>query len=206
VLEERARIARELHDSVSQTLYAIMLGATRACNLMGGSDANDVQRILEGVLQLASAGQSELRALMTELRTDGLTSAGLVAALESLVVDVRTRDGLDIRLSPGEDAALTAKAQQAVLMIVREALHNVVKHSAACHVDIELERDGEQLVLLITDDGRGFATATRRPGHFGMQSMKERATAVGGTLAVRSAVGLGTQVRVSVPAHWDNDG
>src|SRR5207245_10335960 len=81
VLEERARIARELHDSVSQTLYAITLGATRARMLVERNDAADAQRIIDDVLQLATAGQSELRALLRDLRSDRLTSAGLTTAL-----------------------------------------------------------------------------------------------------------------------------
>lgn len=206
MLEERARIARELHDSVSQTLYAITLGATRARTLIGASDTTAVQRILDEVVQLASAGQSELRTLMTELRADQLTSTGLLPTLESLVADVWTRDGLDIRLSCCEDADLAPAAERALLMIAREALHNVAKHAAAHHVTVELERDRDRLVLLITDDGRGFDTGTSRPGHFGMQSMCERATAVGGSVAVRSAVNCGTQVRVSIPALSGNDG
>jgi signal transduction histidine kinase len=97
VLDERARIARELHDSVSQTLYAITLGATRARMLVERNDAADAQRIIDDVLQLATAGQSELRALLTDLRSDRLTSAGLTTALAKFAADARTRDGLDIR-------------------------------------------------------------------------------------------------------------
>jgi signal transduction histidine kinase len=178
----------------------------RARSLTQRNDVADVQRIIDDVLRLATAGQSELRALLTDLRSDRLTSAGLTAALANLAADVRTREGLDIRLSLAGEPIVPAPTKEALAMIVREALHNVVKHAAARRVDIVLERDGEGLVLLITDDGRGFDTSTPRPGHFGLQSMRERAAAAGGTLAVLSAVGLGTQARVSVPAHWDNDG
>jgi signal transduction histidine kinase len=86
-----------------------------------------------------------------------------------------------------------------LVMIAREALHNIVRHSAARRVDIALAHDGGWLILLITDDGHGFDSARPRPGHFGLQSMRERAAAVGGTLALITAVGLGTQVRVSIP-------
>jgi signal transduction histidine kinase len=206
VLDERARIARELHDSVSQTLYAITLGATRARMLVERNDAADAQRIIDDVLQLATVGQSELRAFLTDLRSDRLTSAGLTTALAKFAADARTRDGLDIRLSLIDEPDVPAATKEALAMIVGEALHNVVKHSGAGRVDIVLERDGERLLLLIVDNGRGFDTATPRPGHFGLQSMRERASAVGGTLALLSTVGLGTQVRMCVPAHWGNDG
>ena len=91
-------------------------------------------------------------------------------------------------------------------MIAREALLNVVKHSDAHRVDIVLEHRGGQLMLLIKDDGRGFDPSRPWPGHFGLQSMRERATAVGGILALYSAVGAGTQLRVSIPVPEDNDG
>jgi signal transduction histidine kinase len=87
----------------------------------------------------------------------------------------------------------------ALIMIAREALHNVVKHACAGRVTIVLEQVSGQVVLLITDDGLGFDTATYRRGHFGLQSMRERAAAAGGTLALRSAAGLGTELRVSIP-------
>jgi len=199
VLAERARIARELHDSVSQTLYAITLGASRAGNLLQQSEGTEVKRIIDDLLQLANAGQSELRALLTDIRSDRLTSGGLTAALENLTADARARNNVDIRLSLADEPEVPAATKEALVMIVREALRNTVRHSAACRVDIVLERDGEHLMLLITDDGRGFDPARPRPGHFGLQSMRERATAVGGTFALISAVGLGTQLQVSIP-------
>ena len=101
---------------------------------------------------------------------------------------------------------MPAATKEALVMIGREALHNIVKHASANRVDVVLERDAGQTVLLITDDGRGFDPATPRPGHFGLQSMRERAAAVGGTLALISAVGLGTQFRVSHSRQVDTDG
>jgi signal transduction histidine kinase len=206
VLRERARIARDLHDSVSQTLYAITLGAVRARGLLKQNDRAEVQRVIDDVLQLANAGQSELRALLSDMRSDPLSSGGLTSALESLVADVRTRNNLDVRLSLEDEPHVPAATRDALVLITREALHNVVRHSGADRVDIGLATNPQGVVLEITDDGRGFDPAAPRPGHFGVQSMCERATAAGGTLTLISAVGLGTQVRVSIPAHVDNDG
>jgi signal transduction histidine kinase len=199
VLQERARIARELHDGVSQTLYAISLRASHARRLLQRNETKQGQHIIEEVLQFATAGQSEVRALLTDIRSDGLMFAGLVAALERLVTDVGPRNALDIRLSAAEEPDVPAPAREALVLIAREALHNVTKHSAACRVDIVLELQGAQLVMLITDDGRGFDPTTPRPGHFGLQTMRERAASTGGTLTLVSAVGRGTRLRVSVP-------
>jgi signal transduction histidine kinase len=206
VLEERARIARELHDSVAQTLYAIALCASRARSLLQQNAGTEVQRSIDDVLHLANAGQDELRGLLTTFRSDRHTSGGLTAPLANLAADTRRHGNLDIRLSLSDEPDVPAETKEALVMIVREALHNVVKHSAARRVDIVLEHDGGQLMLLIADDGHGFDPTRLRPGHFGLQSMRDRATAVGGTLALISAVGRGTQLRLCTPMHMNRDG
>jgi signal transduction histidine kinase len=160
-------------------------------------------------LQLANTGQSELRALLTDIRANLLTSEGLVGALEHLAADARMRNslaGLDIRLSVSSEPEVPALIKDTLLLIAREALRNVVRHSDAHRVDIVLEHGGGQLTLLIKDDGLGFEPSRPRPGHFGLQSMRERAIAVGGVVAVYSAVGAGTQLRVSIPVPDDTDG
>jgi signal transduction histidine kinase len=206
VLQERARIARELHDSVSQTLYAITIGTSRARSLLERNESRQAQGLINEVLRLANAGQSELRALMADIRSDQLAAGGLVAALEKLVADVGARHSLEIRLTTAGEPDVSAPTGEALVLIAHEALRNVVKHAAARRVDITLEREHGQLVLLINDDGRGFDLATPRPGHFGLQSMCERATALGGCLGLHSVVGLGTQLRVSVPLRLHDDG
>ena len=206
VLQERARIARELHDSVSQTLYAIILSAARARSLLQRTEGDQAEQVINDVLQLAITGQAELRALLTNIRSEPLSAGGLTGALTDLAADVRGRNDLHIRLSLADEPDLPLATKEALVLIGREALHNVVKHGAARHVDIVLHARSETVVLQVTDDGRGFDPATPRPGHFGLQSMQERASAVGGTLVLNSARGAGTQVRVSVPhARVDAD-
>src|SRR5215831_3154246 len=99
IQQERARIARELHDSVSQTLYAITLTASRARSLLKRNESAAVQHIIEDVLQLATTGQTELRALITDIRSDEQPSVGLADGLAQLAEDVRTRNSLDVRVS-----------------------------------------------------------------------------------------------------------
>jgi signal transduction histidine kinase len=193
VIDERARIARELHDSVSQTLYAISFTAERAA--LHHVNQADAQQMLSDVTRLAHSGQSELRLLLANLWSEQLVSGGLAAGLTRLAA----AHTLDIRLSLAAEPDLPAPTKEALLLIAREALHNIVKHSGAKRVDIVLETRAERLTLVISDNGRGFDPAVRRDGHFGLQSMHERAIAVGAVLTLESAEGAGSEVRVSVP-------
>ena len=199
MLHERARIARELHDSVSQTLYAITLTASRALRLLEQKKGNDIQPIIDDVLELANAGQSELRAILTNINPGRLPSGGLTAGLAALAAKVRTQTGLDIRLSLADEPDAPATTKEALMLISREVLHNVVKHADADRVEIGLEVDAGQMLLMIADDGRGFDPTLSRPGHFGMQSMRERAALFGGTLELVTTQGVGTQICVRVP-------
>jgi len=198
-LEERARIARDLHDGVSQTLYAIMLAAARAHALCERNRGVEAQHAIDGVLQLASAGQSELRATLAALGSDWAEPGGLLSALGTLASDVRDRGNLVVRLSLANEPDLPAAAKSMLAMICREALNNIIRHARARCVDINLEVDAHEVVLLIGDDGRGFDPAGPCPGHFGLLSMRERARAGGAAFDLTSDEGVGTKVCVRVP-------
>jgi signal transduction histidine kinase len=204
VLQERARIARELHDTVSQTLYAIALSGSRALRLLEQKQPNKLQPIIEEVLKLANAGQSEVRELLADINPDPLTPEALTDGLADLAADVRTRHGLDIRLSLEDEPDLPPTAKKALTLICREALHNIVRHAAADRARISLQVGAGETVLLIADNGRGFDPAVFRPGHFGLQSMRERAAAIGGTLELQSVEAAGTQVCVRVSQRGAN--
>lgn len=199
MLQERSRIARELHDSVSQTLYAITLSASRALDLLKRNEDDQTQQVISELLRLADGGQSELRAILTNLRSDLVKTGGLTGGLASLAADFRTRHGLEIRLSHMDEPDVPPATKEELVLICREALHNVVKHAHASRVDIVLQIHADELVLLITDNGRGFDQTVSRPGHFGLRSMRERAAATRGTLELVSVDGVGTQIRVGVP-------
>jgi signal transduction histidine kinase len=197
-LEERQRLARELHDSVSQALYGIALGASTAQEALISDPANAKEPV-DYVLSLAQAGLAEMRALIFELRPESLEIEGLVAAIDKHVAATRSRYGIEVdaRLAGEPDVSLPVK--EVYYRIAQEALHNVVKHAGATHVDLSLS-NGDGVVLEIKDNGVGFDAGQSFPGHLGLVSMAERASSVGADFAVTSARGSGTIVRLSLPA------
>jgi len=198
-LEERQRLARELHDSVSQSLYAIQLGAQTARERLDGQSPQ-VARPIDHVMRLAEASQAEMRALIFDLRPESLEMEGLVTALNRQIEAVRARHGIAAPTIASAEPELPIEVKQALHRIAREALWNTVKHARARRVDVRLEPDGGSVVLEIADDGVGFDPGGSFPGHLGLRSMQERATGVGGSLEVISARGRGTRVIVRVPA------
>jgi signal transduction histidine kinase len=197
-LEERQRLARELHDSVSQALYGIALNASAADELLEAAP-DRTRGLLQDVLHLADAGLAELRALIFELRPESLEREGLVGALEKQVAAVRARHGLDVRLDAGEEPDLPQPAKEALYRVAQEALQNAVKHARARTLDVVLELQDGQVRLIVADDGRGFHPDGEFPGHLGLESMRERAAAVGGTLEIHSSPGKGTRLRARIP-------
>lgn len=198
-LMERQRLARELHDSVSQALYGIALGARTARTLLD-RDPSRLAEPLDYVLSLAEAGLTEMRALIFALRPESLELEGLVAALSKQAASVRARHGIDVEVDLCDEPELTIERKEALYRITQEALHNIVKHAQASRVELQLTlRDGA-LLLSVRDNGQGFDPAQRFPGHLGLRSMRERVTKLGGTLTIESEPGHGTTVRARMPS------
>ncbi len=198
-VEERQRLARELHDSVSQALYGISLGAQTARTLLD-REPTSVAQPLDYVIELAQAGMEEMRALIFELRPESLETEGLVVALDKQASAVRARQRLnvDLTLCP-EPEWLTLGEKEALYRIAQESMHNIVKHAQASWLGLRLEMTASALVLEIVDDGKGFETGGAFPGHLGLISMRERIANIGGTLSIDSQPGTGTTVRAVVP-------
>ena len=201
-LEERQRLARELHDSVSQALYAIGLN-TAAARQERAADSERRDRLLGDVIGLAEAGLTEMRALIFELRPESLEQEGLVGALKKQAAAVQARHRLVVNtsLSPEPEAPLATK--EVLYRVAQEALHNVAKHARAQSVDLTLEMHSGDLVLQVSDNGKGFDPTGSFPGHLGLRSMRERVGAVGGSLEIDSAPGKGTRICVRVPVSPD---
>lgn len=198
-LEERQRLARELHDSVSQALYGISLG-TRTARTLLERDPKRASEPLEYVSSLAEAGLAELRALIFELRPESLQMEGLVAAFEKQFASLRARHSLEVTAAIEAEPNLRLDLKEALYRIGQEAMHNTVKHARASHVWVTLARDDEHWTLTIHDNGIGFDPNGDFPGHLGLRSMAERANRVGGHFEITSSPTEGTTVKISVPA------
>jgi signal transduction histidine kinase len=205
-VEERRRIARDLHDSVSQALFSSVLHtrtAQKALVQEGGDPSGGVGQALGAIADLTRSVQSEMRALIFELRRDPVHD-GLVAALARQAAGMGSSDGLtvDVR-GPGPRLELSQLVETQLFAIGREALSNVEKHSRATAARVLVQAKPGMVAVEVRDNGRGFDTAVGHPGHFGLESMRSRAAEIGGRLTITSAPGFGTLVRVDVPTETD---
>ena len=199
-LEERQHLARELHDSVSQALYGIALGARSARNRLSRDPPRAVEP-LDYILGLAEAALADMRSLILELQPEALEREGLVGALAKRVDAIKGRYGIDVSADLPEEPPIPVDTKQAMYRIAQEALHNVVKHSRAKHASVRLRIDSDAVAMEVVDDGEGFDPSGSYPDHFGLQSMRERAESRGGGFQVESRPGEGTTVRVRVPSR-----
>jgi signal transduction histidine kinase len=198
-LEERQKLARELHDSVSQALYGISLGARTAQTLLD-RDPQRAKEPVDYVLQLAEAGIAEMRALIFELRPESLAQEGLVAALQKHAASLRARYQLEVDADLGDEPDVQLPIKDALYRVAQEALHNTVKHARAARVTLRLAAQDGAVSLEVADDGAGFDPQGDFPGHLGLTSMRERVERAGGSLHLESAPGRGTRVRATLPA------
>ncbi len=200
VVEERNRLARELHDSVTQSLFSVTLLSEAALNLLD-RDLPKARERLERANELAQGALAEMRALIFQLRPLTLQEEGLLSALKKHLSALRSRNGrvVDLQVT-GAARRLPAPIEDAAFRIVQEALNNVVKHAGAERAQVQLAFDAECLRVSVVDSGVGFDTqAPRQTGKLGMTSMQERAEGVGGRLRVASSLGHGTRVTAELP-------
>src|SRR3954468_10408114 len=195
IIEERNRLARELHDSVTQRLFGVALAAESASTLLE-RDPSKAARELQRVSELARGAMEELRAVVFELRPGSLEAEGLATVLRKHVDVLRRVSGVQIDLKTCDVPRLAPGPATQVLRIAQEALGNALRHAAAKRIRVKLGGDGEKLFLKVVDDGCGFDPSGPevRGQRLGLTSMEERATELGGRLTVESTLGEGTTV------------
>jgi signal transduction histidine kinase len=204
VVEERNRLARELHDSVTQSLFSVTLLSEAALNLWDRDPGKARERV-ERANELAQGALAEMRALIFQLRPMTLQEEGLLSAVKKHLNAVQSRDGRLVELQvTGSVRRLPSPVEDAAFRIVQEGLNNVLKHAGAGHTRVELGFDTDCLRLAVVDEGVGFDPSAPRPSDkLGMSSMRERAEGVGGRLQVWSAIGQGTRVSTELPLAED---
>jgi signal transduction histidine kinase len=200
IVEERNRLARELHDSVTQTLFSMSLTAESAATLSESDPAQAKEQILV-VRHLATEALQEMRSLIFELRPAELEAEGLVATLRKRVDVLRRVYHQEIELDVRAERRLDPETEKQLFRIVQEALHNALRHSQGTSLAVELSMQNGQVVASVSDDGIGFdpEAARHRSGRLGLTSMQERAQELGGQVDIRSRPGAGTEVHVEVP-------
>jgi signal transduction histidine kinase len=204
VLEERQRLARALHDSVTQSLYSLTLFTQTAQRRASAGDMDRVQENLRQISETAAQSLKDMRLLVYELRRTDLEKIGLVAALKQRLNSVEKRAGVDARLEAVEHLDLPAWAEETLYSIASEAMNNSLKHAAASSLQVSVQLTDNSVELRVADNGVGFdLQAARESGGLGLISMRERTEQAGGTLGIEAERGKGTTVKVSLPLGTD---
>jgi signal transduction histidine kinase len=209
VLHERQRLARDLHDSVSQALFSMTLHARAAELSLRGTEFENAGPLRETITQLRELTQgalAEMRALIFELRPGALAEEGLLTALRKQAAALTAREALPITVTGSDDRIeLPADVEEHLYRIVLEALHNVVKHARASQVDVTLDLTPDELVITVRDDGIGFDTEIEHPGHMGLGTMTQRGEAIGARTTIASRIGSGTTVTIQLPTALNKE-
>jgi signal transduction histidine kinase/HAMP domain-containing protein len=212
VLEERTRLARDLHDSVTQSLFSLNLSARAATNARTRDDGARLDRALAMVGDLAQSSLSEMRALLFELRPAQLQGEGLLVALRNHAVAIEQRTGLIVHVDLPDSCDLPSVYEDAFYRVAQEALANVARHAQARHAMVRLRLLQSWVELTIEDDGVGIipldgvpANPESAAGRYGIRGMRERVEGLGGRLAVQpgstAGIGSGTSLTARLPRH-----
>jgi signal transduction histidine kinase len=201
-LEERQRLAHDLHDSVTQSLYSLTLLAEAARRMVGTDQRHHVAEYVTRLGEAAQQALIEMRLLLYELRPLALQREGLVGAVQQRLDAVEKRAGVDTHLLVEGTLDLPAPVEGELYHIIQEALNNAMKHAAARSVTVRIRAEGAHVEVTVTDNGRGFDPhGVCDTGGLGLLSMRARVQRLGGALTIRSQPGQGTTVTVRVDSR-----
>ena len=194
-LQERQRLARNLHDAVNQSLFSAGLIAEVLPRLWERSP-DEGRQSLEDLRRLTRGAQADMRLLLAELLPSTLTEAELGDLLRLLGNALAGRTNIPINMNVVGEGKLPAEVQVALYRLCQEGLNNIARHAGASQVDIQLQFESGAVDIRIWDDGRGFDPKQTPPGHYGLNMMRERAAAIGATLSITSQLGHGTEIAI----------
>ena len=199
-IKERNRLARELHDSVTQSLYSLTLLAAGWRRLAAKGELASVEDSFAEIEEVAQQALKEMRLLIYELRPPALDTEGFLGALHHRLNAVERRTGVEARLIAGEMVDLPSNVEEALYAIAIEALNNALKHAAAGSITVQFHADDKLVTLEVTDDGKGFDPEAKEQ-HWGMglENIRQRTSQIGGSLDISAYPGDGTRLKVEVP-------
>ncbi|WP_100406556.1 sensor histidine kinase [Bacillus solitudinis] len=204
VTEERQRLARELHDAVSQQLFAISM--MTAAIKQGFQNAGETTRQqMELVEQMANTAQAEMRALLLHLRPAHLEGKSLREGIRGLFEDLEQKQDMEIICEMDTDTSIPKGIEDQIFRLIQEAISNILRHAKATHVEFQLKQTSYELKVKIIDNGVGFHAEKVKQGSYGMQTMRERMNEIGGVLQVVSVPSKGTQIEAKVPIAWHGE-
>lgn len=205
IIEERQRLARELHDAVSQQLFAISMTATAVRRTLD-VDFDRAVRQVELIEEMASVAQSEMRALLLHLRPVHLEGKGLTQGLSELIRELQSKIPIEIHCEMDDHIGLVKGVENHLFRIVQEALSNTLRHSKASRMEIKLQNRGDFVRLYLRDNGIGFDWDDKKQASYGLRTMQERVNEVGGSIQFITAPDKGTRIEIRVPVMREEPG
>jgi PAS domain S-box-containing protein len=204
ILEERQRLARDLHDSVSQSLYGLVLSADIGNKFLKMKAYPELSQTLEEIGETALQSLKEMRLMLFELRPLSFETVGLQGALELRLNTVERRAGMESELIMNGSEIIPRYMDLEIYRIITEALNNSLKHSFAKKILVSVEASDNMIQISVVDNGKGFIVEEKHMGGIGLSSMRERATRIGGKLQVDSEKEKGTTVKIIVPCRTNS--
>ncbi|MFC5985117.1 sensor histidine kinase [Marinicrinis lubricantis] len=198
ITEERQRLARELHDAVSQQLFAISMTATATSRTLE-KDLDKAKRQIALIEEMSSVAQSEMRALLLHLRPVHLEGKGLAQGLRELLNELQAKVPIEIQLQMDDHVFLNKGVEDHLFRIVQEALSNTLRHAKADRLEVRLQQKENIIRLFIHDNGVGFDLDDKKHTSYGIVSMKERVNELGGDMHLITAPGKGTKIDIRIP-------
>ncbi|MCM3041745.1 sensor histidine kinase [Paenibacillus motobuensis] len=205
IVEERQRLARELHDAVSQQLFAISMTATAVGRTMD-RDFEKARRQVELIEEMASVAQSEMRALLLHLRPVYLEGKQLSQGLLELVSELKAKVPIELILEMDEGLNLGKGIENHLFRIIQEAMSNTMRHAKADKMEIRIHRRGDVVKVTLRDNGMGFQLDDKKQASYGLSTMQERVLEVGGSIQIITAPGKGTRIEITIPLMNEENG
>lgn len=199
-IEERQRLARDLHDSVSQQLFALTM-TSQACLRVVEKDQEKAKTQIGEIADMALKAQTEMRALLLHLRPVDLSGDSLTVGIEKLIEELQSKCAIHFRVKLDQIEDLAESVEEHIFRIIQEALSNTLRHAEASKVKVSIRQDEREVFIHLADNGKGFNVEANKEKKtsYGLKTMRERAEEIGGVLTIRSKEGEGTYTDIRIP-------